>query len=129
MLVTVFHCFSPFYAQERIAISLFGSHKTSNSLEKPKSEFPTLGLGDHDHGAQFTVGWSYIAHVSIFENGPMLSMDLKIEYFFLKICRDLLPITSESNCRKEKFKILKRLNFFGPQNGQIVFLPGQSKNI
>ena len=28
--------------QKQIAISLFGSQKTSNSHEKPKSEFPTL---------------------------------------------------------------------------------------
>ena len=57
-VLTVFHFFSPFYAQERItpvalcsvalffkeqiAISLFCSHKTSNSLEKLKSEFLTL---------------------------------------------------------------------------------------
>ena len=48
-IMTVFHCFSPFYAQERIAISLFRSHKTSDSLEKPKSEFSTLFiLGEHD---------------------------------------------------------------------------------
>ena len=30
------------FFQEQIAISRFRSQKTSNSLEKPKSEFPTL---------------------------------------------------------------------------------------
>ena len=53
-----FHCFSPFYAQEQIAPSpfyiwatisesLFGSFankKMSDSLEKPKSQFPTLNF-------------------------------------------------------------------------------------
>ena len=66
MFLTVFHCFSPFYAPKKIkllpslftltkeqsgvicsfhkqiALSLFCSHKTSNSLGKPKSEFPIL---------------------------------------------------------------------------------------
>ena len=53
-----FHCFSPFYAQEQIApppfhiwatmsellFCSFANKKMSDSLEKPKSQFPTLNF-------------------------------------------------------------------------------------
>ena len=63
MFLTVFHCFSHFYAQagiapialrshhfflkerqERFAVALFPSLKTSDSHKSPKSKFPTLIL-------------------------------------------------------------------------------------
>ena len=33
-----------FFGKEGLTISLFRSQKTSDSLKKPKSEFPTLGI-------------------------------------------------------------------------------------
>ena len=52
MILNDFNCFSPFYAQEQslpslFAQSLFRSQKTSDSLEKPMSEIPTMSISTH----------------------------------------------------------------------------------
>ena len=46
MFLTVFYCFSHFYAHEQITFWLFYSQKTSNSPEKPKSELTTLSKSE-----------------------------------------------------------------------------------